>query len=780
MFASGFWTPMNPLQDVTTHGQHACHMLQGTARVDRQGRYLSADDTYVRSFGHRSTDLIGSDWKSILHPEDIAEAMRAYREMQASDFGEFTSHGLTASRVGLSMRVLLIKDYDRQKVFSGHFCFVRGTRVQSLNESGVCEGEKIFHIALEDSPFGGLLVDPVCGFIRTNRTLREMLGYVGLELLGKDLADITFSEDFDTSANLACQVVSGARSGYKLNTRIVRKDGIALWSNLCARVIRNPSGLPIYAIVLVRDLVTAREHGVAIQERAERTGPRYEARDSAIPEQGLDGYCFVDPTTKKVVDASRLFLQMIGYSRSEITRFTLYDIISARVEAIDSDVGEALSAHTHSIAEWPLLRKDGSVIPVEVHSSAVYHSGVLELRMAFRDISERKRLEEQLRHTLTMEALGRFAGGIAHDFNNLLVGVLGYSTMLEEKLQHNQPLLRMAHQITGVALRARELTAQILSLSRRQVLPTDVLDMNIVVKAAEGLLQRIIGEDIELICELNPALGRVRANPGQIDQVILNLAANSRDAMPGGGTLLLKTSDVHVDYALTSRLPGLVVGNYVLLTIQDTGAGMDPATLSHIFEPFYTTKDVGVGTGLGLSTVYGIVQQLGGCITVHSQSGRGTTFEVYLPRVEEQPSLFKSTESETLPVASPIILVVEDEITVRSLIEDILKPQGYVVLSAENSQRALALASEETRQIKLLITDVIMPGMPGPELATQLRQLRPDTRVLYMSGYSNNEIVRRTQLGDSEAFIQKPFTPQEFSNKVRETLSPKGTADHHV
>ena len=757
-------------------------MIEGAARVDSQGCYLSADDTYVRSFGHRSTDLIGSDWKSIIRPEDIAEAIRAYREMQVSDFGEFTSHGLTASGVGLSNRVLLIKDYDRQKVFSGHFCFVQGTRVQSLGESGVREGEKIFHIALEDSPFGGLLVDPVCGFIRTNRTLREMLGYVGLELLGKDLADITFSEDFDTSADLACQVVSGARSGYKLNTRILRKDGIALWSNLCARVIRNSNGLPIYAIVLVRDLVATQEHGVAIRELAERIGPRYDARDSEILEEGSDGFCFVDPTSKKILDASRLFLRMSGYGRSEITRFTLYDIISVRAEVVDSDVGEALSAQVLSIAEWPLLRKDGSIIPVEVNSSWVYYSGVLVLRMVVRDISERKRLEEQLRHAVTMEALGRFAGGIAHDFNNLLVGVLGYSTMLEEKLEleHNEPLLRMAHQITGVALRARELTAQILSLSRRQVLSTDVLDINIVVKAAEGLLHRIIGEDIELVCDLYPALGRVRANPGQIDQVILNLAANSRDAMPGGGTLLLKTSDVHVDYAFASRFPSLVVGNYVLLTIRDTGVGMDPVTLSHIFEPFYTTKDVGVGTGLGLSTVYGIIQQLGGCITVDSQPGRGTTFEIYLPRVEEQASLFKSTESGTPPLASPVILVVEDEITVRSLIEDILKPQGYVVLSAENSQRALALANDELRPIQLLITDIIMPGMPGPELATQLRNLRPDTRVLYMSGYSNNEIVRRAQLGNFEPFIQKPFTPEEFSKKVRETLNAKRTADDHL
>lgn len=644
--------------------QHSNTMLQGAARVDAQERYLSVDEAYVNSFGYQSGALVGSDWKSIIHPEDIAGAIHAYQDMQASGFGEFQSRDLNKKGVDFFKHVLLIKDYDQERVFSGHFCFVQGPHDQSRKGLGIREGEEIFHIALEDSPIGGLLVDPICGFMRTNRALCDMLGYFGLELFGKDFADITYPEDFEKNANLAYQVLSGALAGYKLTRRILRKDGVVLWANLCVRVIRDSNGLPFYAIVLIRDLFVTREaeesapgsgkdtgirpqqggatggartsprpspegllkafnslpefvtvstlpehryvavsdgflrlcgcrreevigraahelnmfadskdrdqfiskmssllrsqeiefnfrapsgeerlglltteileidgehylftliHDITEQKRAERLLHSSEERYYAVAEQGWEGIFLVDPTNKKILEATRFFLQMVGYSQLEITRFTLYDLIALKSEVIDSDVGQALLAQIYSIGEWPFRRKDGVVIDVEVNANTIYYRGSLVLRLVVRDASERRHLEEQLRHAVKMEALGRFAGGIAHDFNNLLVGVLGYSTLLENKLQQNEPLSRMAHEITTAALRARELTAQILSLSRRQVLPTDVLDVNVVVKAAEGLLRRIIGEDIELVCELDPTVGRVRANPGQVDQVISTL-----------------------------------------------------------------------------------------------------------------------------------------------------------------------------------------------------------------------------------------------------------------
>jgi CheY-like chemotaxis protein len=361
---------------------------------------------------------------------------------------------------------------------------------------------------------------------------------------------------------------------------------------------------------------------------------------------------------------------------------------------------------------------------------------------------------------------------VAHDFNNLLVGILGYSTLLVEKLKETDPLSRMAREIHSVALRARDLTAQLLSFSRGQVLPIQVLDLNTIVGRAEKLLRHILGEDIELICHLDPSLGQVKANPGQMEQVIVNLSANARDAMPMGGKLTIRTADIRVDQSGASRSPDLIPGDYVLLSVSDTGCGMDSMTLSHIFEPLYTTK-AGVGTGLGLSTVYGIVKQSGGYIAVKSHPGAGATFEIYLPQVREQGFLFQPIEQvegvpELLP-QSATVLVVEDEGVVRSLVGEILKNRGYRTLYARHGAEALALARAYQDPIHLLVTDMVMPGMTGSMLVAEFVKLKPETKVLYMSGYPDS----LGRLVDTTLFIQKPFTPEEFYGRVRDILNVK-------
>ena len=380
-------------------------------------------------------------------------------------------------------------------------------------------------------------------------------------------------------------------------------------------------------------------------------------------------------------------------------------------------------------------------------------------------------LEIQLRQAQKMEAVGRLAGGVAHDFNNLLVGILGYSELLKKKLSDQGSLLRMANEINFAAMRARDLTSRLLALSHRQVLQPAVLDLNVLVRQCESLLRPIIGEDVRVILRLDPKIGHVKADPAQLEQVILNLALNARDAMPAGGTLALETCNIQVDAALARQSPGLIPGSYVRLWVADTGHGIDPGVMPQIFEPFFTTKEVGKGSGLGLSTVYGVVKQSGGCVTVSSEPGKGAAFGVYLPRASELPERRSLTPlGATSTNGSETILLVEDEAVVRDLVCEILRESGYAILCAPSGAEAMNISAEHAKPIDLLITDVVMPEMSGPELANRLRHARGELRVLYMSGYTDDAVLVRQGLPENCAFIRKPYTPRQFLQKVRETL----------
>ena len=604
-----------------------------------------------------------------------------------------------------------------------------------------------------------------------------MLEYTGLELSGRDFSDITNPQDFEKSLTLPYLVLKGTLSGFFLEKRLLRRKGETFWVNLTVRVIRSLDGRPIYAISVIRDISVHSELRPAIEpttvaalKQAEKSLRESEERYHTVAEQGWEGIFLFNPNSKKIVEATRSFLQLVGYNRAEVAHLTIYDLIAGDRETIDRDVEQVLVNQSYSIGELSLRRKDGSAVHVMVSANVVYHGGMMLLRAVTRDLSERRHVEEQLRRAVKMEALGRLAGGVAHDFNNLLVGILGYSTLLVEKLKETDPLSRMAREIHSVALRARDLTAQLLSFSRGQILPIQVLDLNTIVERAEKLLRHILGEDIELICHLDPSLGQVKANPGQMEQVIVNLSANARDAMPMGGTLTIRTTDIRVDQSGASRFPDLIPGDYVLISVSDTGCGMDSMTLSHIFEPLYTTK-AGVGTGLGLSTVYGIVKQSGGYIAVNSHPGAGATFEIYLPQVREQGFLFQPIEEvEGVPellARSATVLVVEDEGVVRSLVGEILKNRGYRILYARHGAEALALARAYQDPIHLLVTDMVMPGMTGSMLVAEFVKLKPETKVLYMSGYPDS----LGRLVDTTLFIQKPFTPEEFYGRVRDILN---------
>jgi len=392
----------------------------------------------------------------------------------------------------------------------------------------------------------------------------------------------------------------------------------------------------------------------------------------------------------------------------------------------------------------------------------------------YRDVTDRRHLEEQVLLSQKMEAIGRLAGGVAHDFNNILTAIGGYSDLLLADLPPDDHRRHDVEEIHHATQRAAALTQQLLAFSRRQVLQPKVISLNALIPDIEKMLRRLIGEDILFATVLHPRVGNVRADPGQLEQVIVNLAVNARDAMPKGGRLTIETRNVELDEAYTVEHPTVKPGPYVMLAVSDTGVGMDEETKSRIFEPFFTTKVRGKGTGLGLATVYGIVQQTGGHIWPYSEPNRGTTMRVYLPRVDA-PADRLEYPSDAAPATlrgSETILVVEDEAPVRAVTRQLLERNGYTVLEAADGPAALALVDGDAggRHIELLLTDVIMPGMSGRELADQLKSRRPEVRVLFMSGYTDDAVVRHGMLEPGLAYLEKPFRPQSLLRKVRSVL----------
>ncbi|HKC09070.1 MAG TPA: PAS domain S-box protein [Methylomirabilota bacterium] len=424
--------------------------------------------------------------------------------------------------------------------------------------------------------------------------------------------------------------------------------------------------------------------------------------------------------------------------------------------------------------ESAFLAKDGRRVEISASISVLRDTsgaavGTLGL---LKDIAERRQLEEQLRQSQKMDAVGRLAGGIAHDFNNLLTVIAGRAQMILARLRPEEPIHRDATLVRTTADRAAALTQQLLAFSRKQVLQPQVLDLNAVMTAMEPMLSRLIGEDIELAVVPTKGLDRVKADPGQIEQVIVNLVVNSRDAMPQGGRLTIETANVELDEAYARRHVAVPAGQYVMLAVSDNGAGMDEATCSRVFEPFFTTKEQGKGTGLGLATVYGIVKQSGGDIRLYSEVGAGTTFKIYLPRVAELVAPADPAASAVIPVprGDETVLLVEDEPEVRDLAREILEGGGYTVLQACDAQEAVFLAERHSGPIHLLLTDVIMPRQSGRALVERLRPLRPEMQVLYMSGYTNEAIVRHGVLDPDTLFIQKPFSPAGLGHKVRAAI----------
>jgi two-component system, cell cycle sensor histidine kinase and response regulator CckA len=529
--------------------------------------------------------------------------------------------------------------------------------------------------------------------------------------------------------------------------------------------------LGLVALVLLFDIYTVYQHFQVQQVRKQLIAREELFR--LITENAADMIAVVSASGDRLYN-SPSYEKILGYTPSEIEATAgIEQIHPDDREKVQKVAAEARRTGIGQSVEYRMRHKNGNWLVLESMASTIIDDrGLVEkLVIVNRDITHRKQLEEQFRQVQKMEAVGRLSGGVAHDFNNLLGVIIGYGEIVQEGLDTIHPLRGSVDEILKAGHRAASLTRQLLAFSRQQVLDPKVLDLNAVVKDMEKMLKRLIGEDVELRTELENALVRVKADESQIEQVILNLAINARDAMPHGGKLALATSNFHMDENFVRRYPFPVnVGNYILLKVSDTGSGMDPRTKARIFEPFFTTKEKGKGTGLGLSMVYGIVKQSNGYIDVSSELGVGTTFDIYLPKVDEAVDISTSTATSASLRGSETILVVEDDPSLRVLAVHILESCGYSVLEASSGAAALEISRQQKFSIHLLLTDVVMPGMSGRVLAEQIVAQSPHIVVLYMSGYTGQTVGAHGVLAEGSYFLPKPFTRDALARKIREVL----------
>ena len=525
-----------------------------------------------------------------------------------------------------------------------------------------------------------------------------------------------------------------------------------------------------------------------------------EAKYRRLFETAQDGILVLDAKTGLITDVNPYLIKLLDFPREDFLGKALWEIgVFKDIQASKAAFRELQVKKYVRYEDLPLETKDGRAINVEFVSNVYAVNGKSVIQCNIRNITERRRkeqAEQRLRQSQKMEAVGQLAGGIAHDFNNLLGVILGYCEVLEEQLDPSDPNRQKIEQIHNAGNLAASLTRQLLAFSRRQVLQPVVLDLNVTVSNMDQMLRRLIGDDIEVVTVRRPGIGGVKADPSQIEQVLLNLACNARQAMPHGGKITIETANVDLDEAYAWQHPTTKPGPYVMLSVSDTGAGMNQETQAHIFEPFFTTKErdhdvptadgaqaeqckpSGKGTGLGLSTVYGIIKQSGGHIWVYSEPGHGTTFNIYLPRLEGRATEFSKQEKPKKPTSlhggSETILLVEDAAPLRQLTRVLLETCGYTVLDSGDPFEAIRIAERYKGPMPLLITDVVMPGISGSILAQRLTASRPEMRVLYTSGYADDAMVQGGMLEPGCILLEKPFTRDALVRKVRELLDSPG------
>jgi len=564
------------------------------------------------------------------------------------------------------------------------------------------------------------------------------------------------------------EALQQGRPQWSGETTLVRKSGETFPALFSIHPLRDPNGVMTALLSVSID--------ISEQKKAEERLKESEEMFRTLFDYAPDAFYLID-FEGKFIDGNQAAQNLIGYTPEELVGKNFMEMDLMPPEELEKAATlflRNLQGQPTGPDEYVLKRKDKKLIFAEMRTIPIKIRGRDVVLGIARDITERKELEQQLQQAQRLEVVGRLSGGIAHDFNNLMTTVIGNAELILMSVSESDPVREDVLEIKKAGERAASLTHQLLAFSRRQVLQPKILDLNSVVQEMDRMLRRVIGEDIDLETDLSPDLGHVEVDPGQVEQILMNLAVNARDAMPEGGKLTIETENIELGEEYARSHVAVTPGSYVMLAVSDNGMGMTRDVQAQIFEPFFTTKDLGKGTGLGLATVYGIVKQSGGNIWVYSEPGEGATFKIYLPRVEKMASGPERSETavETLR-SSETILLVEDDEMLRNTAIKILKGQGYHVLAASDGREALDLCQEHDGVIHLLLTDVVMPVMGGLDLSNQAKRLRPNLKMVFMSGYTDNAIVHRGVLDKGVAFLQKPFTPERLARKLREVLAQR-------
>ena len=631
--------------------------------------------------------------------------------------------------------------------------------------------QQFLRAVVDTSPHPIFVKDSQGYFTLVNKAVELAYGRSAGQILGKTESDLNgYHHEIQTFIQDDQEVIQTRKAKFIPEEQLTNfKTG----ATRSFQTIKVPLVLPGTDGVLILGVAT----DITDYKRAERELRDTEERYRLLFESNPQAMWVYDRKSLEFLAVNDAATRHYGYSRQEFLSMTIKDIrCPEEVPVLLSNLSneEGLNA----AGAWKHRKKDGTNIDVEVISHPLAFAGRDAKLVLANDITERKRAEEALRQTeeqllqsQKLESVGQLAGGIAHDFNNLLTVINGFTALAMNDLPREDPVRNNLEEVKKAGDRAASLTRQLLAFSRKQVLQPEILNLDSVVTEMEKMLRRVIGENIDLRAVLEPKLGSVKADPGQIEQIVLNLVVNARDSMPSGGKVTIETDNVYLDEEYANNHVGVRPGQYVMLAVSDTGTGIDEETQARIFEPFFTTKELGKGTGLGLSTIYGIVKQSGGNIWVYSEVGRGTTFKVYLPRIDEEAQQYRRTSAtgEVLR-GTETVLLVEDEEMVRKLANQILATHGYQVLQAANGGAAVLTCERHLGPIHLLLTDVIMPEMSGPDLAEQLHRQRSGMRVLFMSGYTDDAIVHHGVLEEGANFIQKPFGPDALATKVRNVL----------